>query len=520
MRLNLEAPHEGRAPAVNVAWLLVRAARAHPSSPAIYHGRHLVAEYGELLLRVMELAHALRVTLRFSDGDRVGLCMANTPHYIEMLYAIWSAGLVAVPINAKLHPNEIAFIMHDAGAVALFADHDVAAGLGEAAGTDKVFVAGSPAYEALFGGGVMDPAPRSADDLAWLFYTSGTTGRPKGVMLSHRNLLTMISCYFIDVHAASAEDAVMYAAPFSHGAGLYNFPHVLKGARHVVPESGGFEPSELCALAAHHRNVCLFAAPTMVKRLVEHVDSHALASDGFRLIVYGGGPMYGEVIEHALAVMGDRFAQIYGQGESPMTITALSRRHLSDRSHPRYRERIASVGIAQALVEVRVADEAGRSLPAGDTGEVVVRGDVVMRGYWQNPNATAETIRDGWLYTGDMGCLDHDGFLTLKDRSKDVIISGGANIYPREVEEVLLTHHAVDECSVVGRAHADWGEEVVAFVVPKKGMTLDFDELDRLCIRSIARFKRPREYRLIATLPKNEYGKVRKTVLREMLSAD
>jgi long-chain acyl-CoA synthetase len=215
--------------------------------------------------------------------------------------------------------------------------------------------------------------------------------------------------------------------------------------------------------------------------------------------------------------MGPRFVQIYGQGESPMTITALSRDSLADTAHARHAQRIASVGVAQTLVEVQVVDAHGRPLHAGETGEVVVRGDTVMAGYWRNPEATAHTLLGGWLWTGDMGAFDADGFLTLKDRSKDVIISGGSNIYPREVEEVLLQHRGVREVSVVGRADAEWGEVVVAFVV---GDGLDAAALDATCLQHIARFKRPKHYRFIDALPKNNYGKVLKTALRDLLTKE
>jgi long-chain acyl-CoA synthetase len=252
----------------------------------------------------------------------------------------------------------------------------------------------------------------------------------------------------------------------------------------------------------------------MVKRLVEHMESSAADCAGIKTIVYGGGPMYVEDIRKALEVMGNRFVQIYGQGECPMCITALSRDQLVQHTHPRWLERIASVGVAQSLVEVRVADATGQVLPPGDAGEILVRGDPVMAGYWKNPQATAAALRDGWLWTGDIGSFDHDGFLTLKDRSKDVIISGGSNIYPREVEEVLLKHPAVCEVSVIGRRDAQWGEVVVAFVV---GDSVAPSALDALCLEHMARFKRPREYRFVDSLPKNNYGKVLKTELREML---
>jgi long-chain acyl-CoA synthetase len=226
--------------------------------------------------------------------------------------------------------------------------------------------------------------------------------------------------------------------------------------------------------------------------------------------------MYVADLRRALAVMGDRFVQIYGQGESPMTITVLSRHHLSDAAHPRHEQRIGSVGVAQSAVEVEVRGESGEALPPGEVGEVCVRGDVVMAGYWDDPAATAKSLRDGWLWTGDLGAFDADGFLTLKDRSRDLIISGGSNIYPREVEEVLLTHPAVAEAAVVGRPDREWGEAVVAFIVPR-GAPPSTEELDRVCLAQIARFKRPKEYRFVASLPKNNYGKVLKTELRRRI---
>jgi long-chain acyl-CoA synthetase len=198
-----------------------------------------------------------------------------------------------------------------------------------------------------------------------------------------------------------------------------------------------------------------------------------------------------------------------------MTITTLTKEDIADRAHPRWLERLGSAGKPYACVEVRVADSEGNPLPAGETGEICARGDVVMPGYWQNPDASAKAIQNGWLFTGDVGAFDADGYLTLKDRSKDVIISGGSNIYPREVEEVLLKHNRVREVSVIGRPDAEWGEVVVAFVVAREGQSLDAATLDSLCLEQLARFKRPRDYLFETSLPKNNYGKILKTELRE-----
>lgn len=509
---------------MNLGQLLTRTARTTPERPALYLGTELLCDYGTLERRVARIAGFLPDELGLVPGERVALFMHNRPEYLELMYGAWYAGLVVVPINAKLHPREAQYIVDDAMAAVLFVSEDLAACvvplLAASPSRCRAIVPGSDAFHAMFDHAPRTCADRAGDDLAWLFYTSGTTGRPKGVMLTHRNLQTMLACHFLDVCPTTRDDCVIYAAPMSHAAGMGSFPHMALGARHVVARSPSFDPAEIVELAQHHRNAFTFAAPTMVKRLAEHVERTGADPSGFKAVLYAGGPMYLEDIRYALRVMGDRFVQIYGQGETPMTITALSPAHLADRAHPRYLERIASVGVAQTLVQVRVTDEDGHDLPVGEVGEILVRGDTVMKGYWRNPEATAKTIRDGWLFTGDMGCLDADGFLTLKDRSKDMIISGGSNIYPREIEEVLLLHPAVHEVSVVGRKHPEWGEEVVAFVVPKPGASVTAEALDGLCLSHIARFKRPKQYRMLTALPKSNYGKILKTALRDLLAAE
>lgn len=258
----------------------------------------------------------------------------------------------------------------------------------------------------------------------------------------------------------------------------------------------------------------MFAAPTMIKRLVECPAD--CDPDRIRTIIWGGAPMYVSDALKAIDRFGSRFAQIYGQGESPMTITLLSKQEIADRNHPRWIDRLASAGRPFACVEVMAADGDGRPLPTGESGEVLCRGETVMPGYWRNPEASADTLKDGWLRTGDIGAFDAEGYLTLKDRSKDVIISGGSNIYPREVEEVLLGHPLVREVSVIGRPDPEWGEIVVAYVVSEAD--IDRGELDALCLNGIARFKRPKDYVFVGALPKNNYGKILKTELR-MLDA-
>lgn len=507
---------------MNLAGLLARTARARGDRPALALGARVLIDYAGLAGRAARLAGALRSRYRLQPGETVALAMSNGPEYLELLSAIWWAGLAAVPMNAKLHAREFRYMLGHSRARLCFASPAQAAAIaGAAAGLEdlkELVEAPGPAWDRLFEAEPVPPAESAGSELAWLFYTSGTTGRPKGAMLSHRNLLAMTACYFADVDAVAPDDSILHAAPLSHGSGLYVLPHLAQGALQILPESGGFEPAEVLELFAAHRGVGCFFAPTMVKRLVEHPGAGSTDPAGFKTCVYGGGPMYLADIEKALAVFGQRFVQIYGQGESPMTITALPRFEHAARTQPRWRERLASVGRAQLLVEVRVADAAGAPLPPGETGEVLARGPSVMAGYWRDEAASAQALAGGWLHTGDLGSLDADGYLTLRDRSKDVIISGGSNIYPREVEEVLLRHDGVLECAVVGSPHADWGEEVVAFVVPRAPHAASPEALDALCLAEIARFKRPKRYRFVESLPKNNYGKVLKTELRKLLA--
>jgi len=492
---------------MNLAEWLVRRARLSPDTPALFKGTDCVADYAQFDARARSVA-AWLAQEGITPGDRVAMFMKNTPEYLVVFYGIWMAGAVVVPINAKLHAREADYILRDSGAQLAFVSEGMEAGLSVrcVAAPSEAFgrVLTHPSLEGI--------VARMGDDLAWLFYTSGTTGKPKGVMITHAMMLSMALCYEADVEQVVGSDTALYAAPLSHGAGIYNLMHVRAGARHVCPASGGFDVAEIFDLAEKFGDVHMFAAPTMVKRMVEGAKAAGASGQGLKTIVYAGGPMYNADIIEAVDLFGDVFVQIYGQGECPMGITVLPRCDVSDRSHPAWRERLASVGVAQAAVEVQIGDASGNPLPIGAHGEIMVRGATVTPGYWKNPQATEKTLINGWLMTGDMGFMDAQGYVTMRDRSKDMIITGGSNVYPREVEEVLMTHPQVTEASVIGRPHPEWGEEIVAFIVG------DAEEgaLDALCLENIARFKRPKAYVRLQALPKNNYGKVLKTALREM----
>src|SRR5499427_2013154 len=443
---------------MNLALWLERAGSSHADRPALGLGLRIIKRYGEVAGRAAKLAASLRHRLLLQPGERVAIVAKNCPDYVELMFGVWHAGLAAVPANAKLHGRELGYILEHSGARVCFASDGLDAEIAPhaPASLERLITVGSADYATLFTADAIACVPRAPDNLAWLFYTSGTTGRPKGAMLTHRVLAVASHAYLAEVDPTAPGEPILHAAPMSHGSGLYMMGNVARCAVNVVPESAGFEPEEIFQLFDAWPRSSMFAAPTMVKRLIEcPADCN---ETNIRTIVWGGAPMYVEDALRALERFGPRFAQIYGQGESPMTITTLSKEDIGERAHPRWQARLASAGRPFACVEVIVADSEDHALPPGEAGEILCRGDVVMSGYWQDPRASAATLRNGWLHTGDLGEFDADGYLTLKDRSKDVIISGGSNIYPREVEEVLLRHPHVREVSVIGRANPEWGE--------------------------------------------------------------
>lgn len=509
---------------MNIASLLARAALSRPDNIALMTGLKPHATYRAFAARSGAIARWLTETAGLRPGDRAGFAMTNTVAFEEILFGCWIAGLTAVPINAKLHPKEFAYILENSGARICFATDDLADALAgvmdDLPDCERLILASGADYKAMLAAEPLAMVARAQDDPAWLFYTSGTTGRPKGAILTNRNLMGCTLAYLADVDPVAAGDHWLHGAPMSHGGGLYGLPFVAAAARQVVPESGKFDPPELFDMLPSLPGASMFAAPTMVKRLVEHPARAHADTSNWKTIVYGGGPMYVEDCKAAQAAFGDVFVQIYGQGECPMTITCLPRGDIAAKDHPRYEERIASAGRPFINVEVMVADANDEPVAVGELGEICARSDVVMAGYWGNPEATAATLRNGWLHTGDVGFLDADGYLTLRDRSKDLIISGGTNIYPREVEEALLTHPGVAEVSVIGEPDEEWGENVLAFVVARTGSGVDQAALDAHCRALIAGFKRPKRYRFVESLPKNNYGKILKTDLRALLQAE
>ena len=495
----------------NVGRLLFEAARTYPGRVAVIF-RECEWSYRELNGRVNALALGL-TKLGLETGDRVVLWMKNCPQFIETMFACWKVGLVVVPINARLTPAEVAFHVTDCAASALVYGADFTSGAGQVDIAHKINVGGEDdlRYEDLAGRGGADEQTRElpADAPAWLFYTSGTTGRPKGAVITHRNLVFVVVSWCADLYCLRADDVVLHCAPLSHGAGFHALTAVARGAQNLVHDRFGADL--VIGDIARYRVTTSWLVPTQLRMLL---DSPALSRadlSSLRSLVYGGAPMHAVDLTEAMTRFGPVLCQLYGQGESPMTISYLSTdEHRLERAD---REVLSSAGVARTGMEIRIVDAQATPVPVGEVGEIAVRGPAVMTGYWNRPDATGTALRDGWLHTGDLGRLDERGYLYVLDRLKDFVITGGSNVYAREVEDVLLQHAAIREAAVFGVPDRLWGEAVTAAVVGADGLTPK--EVIAFCRGSLADYKCPKHVHICRELPKNAYGKVLKRDLRQ-----
>ncbi len=508
---------------MNIATALQKSGNEYDTLPSIICGDDSVT-FRELSSRTQSIAGALQHQYTLSTGDRVAIISQNCPQYVELLFAIWHAGLVAVPINAKLHPKEFRYILDNSGAKLCFAGAKHVAACAplpqEITALTHIISIGSDHYKQLYTAKPTKLTERKEDDPAWLFYTSGTTGKPKGAVQSHQNLLSSVQAHLSDIDSVEVGDKIAHFAPMSHGGGYCILPYITNGGTQVIPTSGEFHPEEVFDLMQRHKRFSFFAVPTIIKRLTEFVKASPRNTSNLKSIIYSGSPMYQEDLKAAHHAFGFRLVQVYGQGECPMAITALSKYQHGNTAHHQYSQRLASIGTPMLGVDIKIVDENLNPLPTGQPGEIMVKSDTVISGYFDHPEATNKTIIEGWLKTGDIGIQDTDGFITLTDRSKDVIISGGSNIYPREIEEVLMRHPNIKEVSVIGKKDAEWGEIIIAFVVLTENSAQEEHaiiqkSIDDFCMQEIARFKRPKQYQFIDSLPKNATGKVLKTELRK-----
>jgi acyl-CoA synthetase (AMP-forming)/AMP-acid ligase II len=509
---------------MNVGTLFTKSARTYPERLAIAYGDYELP-YQQANERINQLANGL-TSLGIKKGENVAILLHNCPEFLETLFACFKAGIGTVPINFRLHPKECSFIIDNSEAVGVVLGDDFRDSLyalkHEMPRVKHLLCMNDPLkgmlpYEDL----LKEQSPTfvdvdvERDDLAWLFYTSGTTGQPKGAMLTHHVLMMMTMNFFADMAPLGPDDVILHAAPLSHGSGLYAIPNVAKGAANIVLHVKTFDPKTVFEAIQRRKVTNMFMAPAMIKRLVtsREIDQYDLSS--LKCIHYGGAPIYMEDLKEAVRKMGQVFVQLFGQAESPMTISYLRKEEHFLEGTEEQMKRLTSAGIPRTDVEVKIFDENDHELPPGAMGEIVVRGEVVMKGYWRNPKATAETLRAGWLHTGDLGIMDERGYVYILDRAKDMIISGGENIYSREIEDVILKHPTVHEVAVIGVPDETWGEAIKAIVSLKPGQKATQEEIINFCREHMASFKKPKSVEFIEEIPKNPYGKVLKRELRE-----
>jgi len=489
--------------------------------------------YPEFAAHCRRLAHALAG--QAPRGARVALLSANRPEFLAAYFAIPGAGQIMVPVNTRLGPRELAHILADAEPALLLVEptllplilpvlaaHPQPVQLvvfGDVPGAaPSAPPPGALAYDAWLADAPAHPLPSDArdDDPAWLLYTSGTTGRAKGALLSHRNVLASVSntlCAF----DYGRHEVALFLFPMFHIAGYALLGYLLRGDDIVLMR--GFEVEAYLAAVQRHRVTCHAIAPTMLAMLLEHpaLDHHDTRS--LRTMVYGASAMPAEVIRAAMARWPDvGFGTGFGMTELAGNVLYLDRdQHLRGLAgEPAV---LAACGLPMPLARVRLLDDDGHDVAPGDSGELAVRGDQVFLGYWRNPTATHDSFRDGWFLTGDIGRRDAAGRMVIVDRKKDMVISGGENVYSREVENLLYEHPAVAEVAVVGGPHPTWGEQVVALVRLRTPLADAAATLDAFCRPRIGGYKRPRRYVFLDALPKSAAGKVLKAELRQRLAA-
>jgi long-chain acyl-CoA synthetase len=508
---------------MDILYALRRARQLHPDAVAAYDGERSIT-FAEFAERVTRLAGALR-DLGVQPGDRVAVLMLNSLRYFEMYHAVPLAGAIIVPINIRWNPAEIGFGLSDSGARLLVVDDyfaRVAPALSASLpGLQYLFAgngacpAGMADYEACVAAAspaTLDGPPPDDGDVVALFYTSGTTGGPKGVMLTHKNLYA--NAMNGTVALAITKDWVwLHAAPMFHVAdATVVYSLVMRGGRSCFLPA--FDPEACLKAIQHYRVTHTFVVPAMLNAMVNHPAFDRYDTSSLRMLGYGASPMPLDLLRRAQEKLRCPFAQGYGLTESSPGLTYLGPEDHTLENSDRQFAPVKSAGRAMMGVELRVVDSMDRELPTGEVGEVVARGDNIMKGYWNQPAITADTLRGGWLHTGDMGTFDAHGYLYILDRKKDMIKPGGENVYSPEVESMIASHSEVLEVAVIGLPDEKWGEAVKAVVARRPGSSLTEQGLIEYCRERMAHFKCPASVDFLDTLPKGGTGKVQKTVLR------
>jgi fatty-acyl-CoA synthase len=475
-----------------------------------FHGA--TTTWSELQARVVALAGAL-ARRRVRAGDRVAILMGNRPEYVELLVAVNRLGAIAVPLNFRLSPGEVAYVLDDSGAALLFADEGTAQVAVEAtAQTSRaVTVVDGPAYDALLAE-VGDPAPDvdvAEESPALIMYTSGTTGRPKGAVLTHRNLASQSATLLTAFGLRFDGEVNLCASPLFHIGAIGSVaPALMVGATIVVLPTGAFDAAEVLDLMARERVTSVFLVPTQWQALCDEQERSPRDLAGLRVTGWGAAPATDTLLRKMAEVfVGTANVALFGQTEmSPVTCVLEGKDAL---------RKLGSVGKPVPAVQARVVGPDMVDVAPGEVGEIIYRGPGTMLGYWNNPEATAEAFAGGWFHSGDLVRVDDEGFVYVVDRAKDMIISGGENIYCAEVENVLAAHPGIAEVSVISRPHERWGETPVAVVVPRDGAQLELEEVRSWASTRLARYKLPTVLEVVTELPRNASGKVTKGTLRD-----
>ena len=512
----------------NLAYMLTQNARRFPQRAALVW-RDASWTWSALDARVSALAGAL-LDLGVKPGEAVLAHSKNSNEMFEAMLAVFRIGAVWVPTNFRLTPDEVAYMAEVTRPRVFLCQTDFpeyADAVGRAVtGVQGVWLMGdtpanddSPQVGTLMDAQVGRAVPNATvqrDSACWLFFTSGTTGRPKAAVLTHGQMGFVITNHLCDLMPGSTEfDGSLVLAPLSHGAGVHQLNMIARGGVTVLMPSDRFDPATAFQLIETHGLTNLFTVPTILKMLVEDpsVDRHDHSS--LRYVVYAGAPMYRQDQKLALKKLGAVLVQYYGLAEATGNITVLPAREHDANDEER---RPGTCGVERIGMQVSIQDETGAEVAAGENGEICVVGPAVFAGYFENPEANAKCFRNGWFLTGDLGYRDKEGYIYLTGRSSDMYISGGSNIYPREIEEKMLTHEAITEVAIVGVPDPKWGEVGIAVCVLREGAQMHESAMLEWMSSRVARYKLPKRVFFWDALPKSGYGKVPKALVRDELN--
>jgi long-chain acyl-CoA synthetase len=474
--------------------------------------------------RINRLANGL-IDLGLKRGDRVAALLYNSPRAIETRFALMKAGLCMVPINIRQSEEENTYIINHSESTVVILDDEYLPKWermrGQCPAVRSVIVAGqNPATGLSYEEVIRSSSPRepevmvSLDDLERIAYTSGTTGRPKGVMKTIGNDLARLRNDFLNQdYLTSSGDIMLNVAPLTHAARELFRKHYIKGACNIIFRR--FDEAEILETIQRERVTAAMFVPTMIVRLVLHPGVRDYDLSSLRRIYYGTAPIAAEKLRLACDLFGNILRQSYGLSEATQPVFLLFPEDLAIPDAEKRARRLTSAGRPVLGIEARIVNERGEEVAPGEAGEILIRGENVMKGYWRDPQATADVLKDGWFFTGDVAKRDEDGFIYIVDRKKEMIISGGFNIYPREVEQAIESHPSVAEAAVIGVPDETWGEAVKALVVLKPDTSATPEEIIELCKTKIASYKKPHSVEFLGSLPKNFQGKVMRRTLRD-----